>query len=156
MRTLTPEERATYERHSKHLAEIREEIELDVRELAELYGVMVPTAEAIDYAWVCQQLEEPLKLEGFSTATTHQRQWVAARLMVLIGQYFVTQWRGKWNVQGDPTKPYFLEIVVDHFEGSDHEKLIVWPLGTVEFYMDSPPGRSLARMLADRTISYPD
>lgn len=73
-----------------------------------------------------------------------------------FGQYFVSEWKGRWRVQGDRTKPFFLDIVVDQFEGPGRERLITSPLESVAFYMNSDPGRSLARMLADRTMHYPD
>lgn len=80
------------------------------------------------------------------------REWIVARLTALVGQYYASQWGGKWDVQGDPTKPHFLEIVVDGFVAPRHADLIIDPFYDAVFFIDSEPGRSLSRMVSDRSV----
>jgi hypothetical protein len=156
MSELTPDQRATFERRTQDLLAIHEEIVPFVAELADLYGITPAPTGAVDFRWLAEQFEEPLKWETYSTATPEHWEWIAARLMMLVGQFFVTQWAGKWRVQGDPTKPYFLDIVIDQFESVRHHDLIISPLSIADFYMNSAPDRNLARMLADRSVYHPD
>jgi hypothetical protein len=76
------------------------------------------------------------------------RVWIITRIGYFVGEFLSQRLGGYWFVDKHPDSAYFLQYVVGEFTSLRSLNARISPFALAAYYVDEPPGRSLAAVLA--------
>lgn len=86
-------------------------------------------------------------LQDMAIADAEDRNWLLARMMYFIGEYFAQRYSGVWFVNETPGSPHFGRCVVGKFRL--HGANQIDPFELASAYVDQPCPRDLSALVAD-------
>jgi hypothetical protein len=148
-RALTPEEQQQLQERTEAFADVMEELEPAICELADHLGMPHPERAIHRLDAVLAELDQTLPKLNLEALEPQQLVWLNTRLLYFIGQWLVKRYEGHWLLQDDPESDFFLHYVTGGFQRSPDPQLIVDPLELAIYVLGNQEGRLLSEVLAE-------
>lgn len=144
MRQLTTSENETIANRRASFGAFLEGRMSILSEFMELLELPEPTMVLVEAENYLPALDKWLTSQAIDKS---DREWLLLRLGYFVGEYLVQRLGGAWFLNETPDTRYFSRYVVGRFSRVENGNAIADPLSVAADCIDSPPGRSIARLL---------
>lgn len=146
MAELTPQERALVDEDRAMFKQLRAEAAPLLLNFFELLQVPAPGAALADVQRVIPTVDRWM---SHQVVGADDRDWIVARLGLLVGEYVAQRWGGSWFFQDRLDTVFFCRAVVGELARAPNPHAMVDPFLVAATYVDDPPGRSLVAYLRE-------